>query len=410
MIIVDSDYGKILFNTITNCVLTLKESELDGNDVVNVSDSEKEWLEKNKFFEKDSVVLDKISKLRKADRRLLDITISFTQNCNFACTYCSQSDSKDNDQISYEVLDQTVKYIKKCMETEHYDRLGINLFGGEPLLQKEKIYYFKTALEKQVDPDVISYGIGTNGSLLDEEFLSHFDKLGICVPLTGISDHDVNRPYRNNSGSYSDVVNNLIKCNHFFNDDIRLGIRYNVGKNHTDFNDFLITLRNLNLNIQYVDVAYTEEFDYTDYVNPISKEDYSKWYITEGIDAIIRNGFKVRFPNSSYHSCKAYSPHSVKIYSDGMLGACNGYHYGMRKGSIFDISENIEKTKEILSDVKTAEIIDRDCESCKYLLICGGKYFCRKNDYCAFSEYSIEDFLIKYAGCVKAGNGDCFDV
>lgn len=409
VVIANHPSGTILFNTPTNCVVQLDKTEFEDNQLKNISDETYNYLKSNGFFESDQAILNRIVELRKNDRELLDITISFTQNCNFSCTYCSQLDSKDTDAISYGVLDDIVEYIEYCVCNEGYKRVGINFFGGEPLLQKEKILYFKKQLEYKINSDIISYGIGTNGSLLDEDFLSCFDKLGICIPLTSTQDHNTNRPFYDGSGSYDTILANLIKCNKLFNKNVRLGIRCNIGQNHDNFREFLKILHNSGLLIEYIDVAYTSEFPYTLYRNTMTKKEYSDWYIDECIDSLIDNGFKVRFPRPSFFSCKGYSPHSVKIYSDGRLGSCNGYHYSARKGTIKEAINNPFYVISLFSDIKTSEIVEGKCRKCQYLLLCGGKYFCRNENYCEFCQYNIERFLIKYVDYVRAGLSDQFE-
>lgn len=409
VITADNGKGILLFNTINNSIVEMSYSEYDNGNLKTLRDQDKIWLHSNQYFEKREDTIERMNKLRLNDRRLLDITISFTQNCNFGCTYCSQLDNKDTDKITEEAMDSLITYIKNCIDTEHYEKIGINLFGGEPLLYKDSIYYLKENLERVIPTEMISYGLGTNGSLLDEDFLLKFDQIGICVPLTNKLDHDKNRPFISGSGSYDCIVDNLLKCNHLFNDKRRLGIRFNVGDNYSQFGTFLQELRRLKLNIQYIDVAYTCEFSYTKYKNALSKEQYSKWYTKQAIHEIINAGFKVRFPRSSFFTCKAYSKHSIKMYSDGKLGTCNGYHYKMRRGSITDVCDNVSFTIDLLGDVKKSTIVDEQCNHCKYLLLCGGKYFCRKDDYCQFCEYSVEDFLITYYDYHSQGMGNYFE-
>lgn len=399
-----------LYNTLNGAIVSIGQNNLKLRDIVDLESKDYTVLNDYLFFEDSSKILDKVRISRSKDRRLLDITVSFTQTCNLACSYCSQWDSRDHTGISEQVLDDLIEYISNCVVKENYQRVGINLFGGEPLLEKQKILYLKNNLEKVIDPQIISYGIGTNGVLLDEEFLSKFDQLSICITLSLQPDHDKNRPFTDKSGSFNRIVENLKNCRDFFDDKIRLKIRYNVGENYADFEEFLVFLRDLDLDVSSFEMAFTEEFNYTSYKNSLSKESYGNWYLSKGIDLLIKYGYSVWFPLPSLYTCKAYNPHSLKVFPNGTISACNGHKYIDRKDNIANIKDDVSLTSEILSEIKNSNVISPDCEVCKYLLICGGKYLCRKDNCYAFMEYPIEDFLTKYIELTREGKADCFDI
>lgn len=400
-----------LYNTYNCSLISIEKECFDNGELINLTQEEVDTLNDFDFFKDENEILKEIYIRRSNDRRLLDVTISFTQSCMLNCSYCSQEDSRDKVGIAYSVLDDLVEYISNVLKNEHYERLGINLFGGEPLIEKDKILYFKNELEKCIDSSIISYGIGTNGVLLTPDFLKKFNQLNICVTLSLKNDHDKNRAFIDGSGSYERIVSNLISCNDQFGDAKKLNIRYNVGgNNYNDFETFLSLLKELNLNVNNIELAYTEEFDYTGYTNGLNKDEYSDWYINKAIDLLIKYGYRIWFPTPCLYTCKAYNPHALKVFPDGCIAACNGQKYKNRKESISLVKNNISLTKEILADAKKDLLITEECKRCKYLLVCGGKYLCKKDDCTNFIDYSLEDFLKKYIRLTEEGKADCFDL
>ena len=80
-----------------------------------------------------------------------------TDGCNLKCTYCFQDRYKPINNMTQEVLDQTIKFINEI------DPQGVAFFGGEPLLAQKGM--------KQVlaQTDVEKYFLTTNGTLLNDD-------------------------------------------------------------------------------------------------------------------------------------------------------------------------------------------------------------------------------------------------
>lgn len=401
----------ILFNPINGTIVSLPEKNFLDREIVDLENHEQEFLKENGFFDSDNNVLEFMEKVRKRkSSELLDITISFTQNCNLACLYCSQWNSKDVCIIEKKNLDYLVEYIYNCINELAFKRVSITLFGGEPLLQKDKILYFKERLENKVDFNCISYSLITNGVLLDSIFLSKFSQLNIYITLSLKNDHDKYRVFHDGSGSFDIIINNLINYKDYFVDKVKLNIRHNLGENINDFEDFLIFLKNLKININGIQLAYTYPLDYTKYENHISLTEYARWYIHEGIDLLIKYGYKVEFPPIYLGGCRAYGKYNLKMFPDGKLANCNGENSNLRKGHISEVSVDISNVESILSEVKHAAVLTEKCKKCKYLLLCCGNFLCRKNNCHEFLEYSVEDFLIKYSQLSEYVKKEFFDI
>lgn len=98
--------------------------------------------------------------------------LELTQSCNFRCSYCcyggaySDNRSHSSKHMDEKTLLQSIKFIAKHRVVER--PLNIAFYGGEPLLQFDRIKLFIDKA-KSVLPQNIKYTISTNGSLLANE-------------------------------------------------------------------------------------------------------------------------------------------------------------------------------------------------------------------------------------------------
>ena len=98
----------------------------------------------------------------------MEYTISITNKCNLHCAYCYERHlNTDYGHIDDERADRIIKFI-----TDRNDAGRVYLFGGEPLLYKDLIKRFCTEIEAK------EFVITTNGTLLDEEFITWCDECG----------------------------------------------------------------------------------------------------------------------------------------------------------------------------------------------------------------------------------------
>ena len=100
-------------------------------------------------------------------KNLYEFEMSLGSLCNFRCKYCYENGENTNytqTEISIEDLLKWAEYIRWCKTNFlSKDRVKVTIFGGEPLLQINKIDKFIGRIYKFVD--VVN--ITTNGSLPD---------------------------------------------------------------------------------------------------------------------------------------------------------------------------------------------------------------------------------------------------
>lgn len=118
-----------------------------------------------------------------------NIMIYVTNNCNLNCPYCFVN--KDPRRMNLETAKATVDFlIGQAKKTKN---LGINFFGGEPLLEFELIKKIVDYCEEQGKKHNknISFGATTNGTLFTQEIIDYFweNDFGILFSFDGDKEH-----------------------------------------------------------------------------------------------------------------------------------------------------------------------------------------------------------------------------
>lgn len=158
------------------------------------------------------------------ERKVDSITLQVTKDCNFRCKYCIYSEEKNKKQRSHKNENMTLKTAKRAIDfyKDHSidsNYKSISFYGGEPLLQFNLIRRIVEYSEEIFAGVPLLFNITTNGSLLSEEIVQFLveHEFQMLVSVDGTkSTHDKNRVFRNGTGTYDIVMNNLksIEINH----------------------------------------------------------------------------------------------------------------------------------------------------------------------------------------------------
>ncbi|MDU5723510.1 MAG: radical SAM protein [Clostridium butyricum] len=136
----------------------------------------------------------------------MNVSIFFTNKCNLKCRYCYESNKMEK-SISYDLLDKTIEFIVNYKEKNKIDKISVVTHGGEPLIEFKKIKYFISNLNKRIEN--VDYIMTTNATLLDDniiEYISNnYSKLSVSIDGTREA-HNLNRIFKNDSGSYDYVI------------------------------------------------------------------------------------------------------------------------------------------------------------------------------------------------------------
>lgn len=152
---------------------------------------------------------------------LKQIILNITENCNLRCRYCiysevySLSRNRTAKTMDFETAKMALDYYTSLiLEGQQYNpvrRPAVSFYGGEPLMNFDLIKKCVLYLESTYPELDFHFSFTTNGTLLTEEketFLKeHLFFLNISIDGPE-KEHDRNRVYPGDKGSFSDVIGN----------------------------------------------------------------------------------------------------------------------------------------------------------------------------------------------------------
>jgi len=131
-------------------------------------------------------------KIRSAVPRIL--LIDPTTSCNLECTGCWAHDYTKNTGLSFEKLDELVG------DAERLGVIQILFSGGEPLMRKGDILKLAERHRK------ITFGMFTNGTLIDDEFAREMARLENLNAFLSIEGFREETDMRRGEGTYEKVL------------------------------------------------------------------------------------------------------------------------------------------------------------------------------------------------------------
>lgn len=318
----------------------------------------------------------------------LYITILPTNYCNFRCIYCYETPKPQ--VMSNETENSIISFLDKNIKFYRYVRL--NWFGGEPLLEKERVIRMTEKINnlcKKYGKPLIGL-ISTNGYDLD---LETFKKLisnrilsyQICLDGNKIS-HNQQRPHYKNNDSYEKILHNLIQIKqNVKSSTFKIGIRANMTplvekylNEHLDIlSQYFANDKRFNIYFQGVRNWGGARIEKNN-VEIISDEEeyYKKWY-----DIAFEKGFysaeSLEFA-PVYGLCEANLKNGFLFNFDGVVQKCSLASYNPLYENINNIGYIDKDGKMIINQSKLSrwivkKKIDNKCYDCYiYPLCCGG--------------------------------------
>jgi uncharacterized protein len=153
---------------------------------------------------------------------LMNIYVS--QGCNLGCNYCFNQGGTFGGKSSLMKMDtakDVLSFILNIAKTGRHKRMGINLFGGEPLLNPKVVHYLARGLmdfNLADNPTKINIILSTNGTIYEPEVFSIFKEMPeravVAISLDGSKqNHDKNRPFlkRIQDSSFDIIAANIKK-------------------------------------------------------------------------------------------------------------------------------------------------------------------------------------------------------
>ncbi|MDI3534772.1 MAG: hypothetical protein PWQ82_1137 [Thermosediminibacterales bacterium] len=122
------------------------------------------------------------------------ILIDPTEKCNLNCLGCWAGDYQKAKELDYETMDRVLS------EAEELGIYFIVVSGGEPLVRKKDLIELAEKHKDQV------FHIFTNGTLIDEKFVSEMGRLGNIVVALSIEGFEKTTDFRRGEGVFKKVL------------------------------------------------------------------------------------------------------------------------------------------------------------------------------------------------------------
>ena len=234
----------ILFNTLRGSIFVV-DSEiknlLEKNEVSSLTKEYEEAFTANGIIIEDALNEQDAYKLMyegsKYNTVATTLHVITTYACNLACIYCYEGKG----ELEHKTMDEktahcAIQFIKDLTENNNSKSLGIELFGGEPLLNMPMDLLVAQELHKWCEENGKNFSINaiTNGTLSTDKNVEDLAEYhcSFLVTLDGPGEiHDKRRIYKDGSGTFNDIIEGLYRVR-----DAHLGImiRINVDETNKD--------------------------------------------------------------------------------------------------------------------------------------------------------------------------------
>ena len=370
------------------------------------------------------------------------LNLVLTDNCNFRCNYCANSEmylfSKGYNKkaMSNEVIEKAVSlYItnyRKQIQVDPNLKFIIMFYGGEPLLEFDKIKYTVELVAKNQDILPV-YTITTNGSLVTGEMLSFFKENNflINVSMDGYKEiHDLNRRTKDGKDTFHKVVENYYKLHDFLGkDSVGVITTFDTQVSPMKLYEFYSSNPKIDQGLKRVAAVGTINTSYYNNIVPYSnyQEELYELYrmIKSGdptcfLQQLYNNKFVKMYSRKEYYD-KTYaicSPISAKltVSVDGNLHICEkinenypigNVESGLNKNIAYDYYEqliNLRKNKCANCEIRNL------CEPCFAMIHRGGDSFQIMEEECKANKLGVISMLENYCTFLDRGNWpDKFD-
>lgn len=148
-------------------------------------------------------------------KRIPALTLEITQQCSLRCSYCIYSGNYNGVRV-HQPCDMDLTLVTNAIDyfAEHNvdcPTADISFYGGEALLQFEKIRYAVEYARGRIQQKPLRFHISTNGTTLTspvQQWLSQNEDVTVAITLNGPK-HDVYRKFPSGAGSLDVITQHL---------------------------------------------------------------------------------------------------------------------------------------------------------------------------------------------------------
>ena len=327
---------------------------------------------------------------RKKEIDIRYFIIDLTKKCNFHCIYCFR-DFQNETIITWEKLKDILEYILNYCRANGLRKIGLQVWGGEPLLAFDRIEYvvkFFSDTELQVTID-----IETNGSLVTEEIARKLYHMGIQVGVSidGTPQlQNMQRPFVTGKWSATSVESGIQNLQKYYGKKIG-GItvitkyNYKYIKEMLDYYIYHLHLSSMKFNLvrdnhhaKEQNLALTKEETEWFFQELLS---YLQAYHNLGVN-FSEGNIEIRANNllhrSNYSCCISHGcqggKHIISFDRDGNIFPCEMMDFPEEKiGSIYDKEVlDIQIEKAIKENKFFKKKQEEKCNHCPWWYYCQG--------------------------------------
>lgn len=294
----------------------------------------------------------------------LEVTYAVTYSCNMSCSYCVQSPLQTEKECSE---DKVISGLLNILNKKNPKNFRLSFFGGEPLLERNKIYNISSAMHAECEKKGIDIelAITTNGTLLrtiDTSRLYAFGLRDIDVTLDGDSKtHDARRMYHDGKGSFYDIVEGFRGVH----PGVSLNIICNISGGGTDYSPFIHFLSDSRNDFRFESVRFKPFFN-----DAVNEACFFSGEHVDVLKSIWREADRHSLPvDKSFiiGPCGFFSKNAIAVSPGGQVYPCTPFY-----GDDRHLLGNIGNALALEKRHKLKDNLPRRCLECVYVTICGG--------------------------------------
>lgn len=297
----------------------------------------------------------------KYSTRSLDVMLIMTYNCNCACQYCFENLDKSLENVEKGRMFETLSTIASIVKDYKIDDVKISFFGGEPLLEVDKIIevcaFFK---ERNIS---VKFTVITNGTLLSREIALLLKKAGVVnyqITIDGLGDvHDCRRPLKTRRSSFDAIIHNIEAIKDL---NVNVTIRVNIDDTNVEQIPLIVnTFQNDITNFYIAPVVGCLDTSFRFTLHKRAQNLKKAW-------SIIKNQkIPIVITPPLYAPCPYHSIQSA-FYIDllGNVYTCGGF---VGKKEMIESTSNI-KNKNYYKRIETMPL--KKCFLCSFFPVCMG--------------------------------------
>ncbi|MCF2826594.1 MULTISPECIES: radical SAM protein [unclassified Pseudoalteromonas] len=150
----------------------------------------------------------------------LEIILKTTERCNINCDYCYVFNLHDSSykersaRINLDTIESLVTFTSQAISDYGIEVLDVILHGGEPLLMPRNHFIEICEKLKSFNSIQVNLALQTNATLIDESWVSIFEKYDIALGVSLDGPQEINDKHRvdhNEKGSFDKVIKGIEK-------------------------------------------------------------------------------------------------------------------------------------------------------------------------------------------------------